>query len=377
MSSIELSDYRAEFPILEHQVQLSSCSQSALSMRVKKAINQYMDSWEKEGMDWMGWMEAVEASRVSFARLINAEVEEVAVVPSVSHAVSAIATSLEIKGDKNQVLVTDMDFPTIGHVWLAQKDMTVNFISSEQGQIPLEAYQKNIEDHTLITSISHVSYYNGFQQDIEQIARIAHAKGSYLFVDAYQSAGNVKIDVKQMGVDFLATGLQKYLLGIPGIAFLYVNKEVAKKLQPRVTGWFGQENPFAFDVERLEFAEGARKFDAGTPPMINGFAAQAALDFLLEVGMDRIEPHLKKLSRFALQYAAERGLAVRSPLDVQIKGSNTAIFVPNASEVEQRMKQRGIIVASRLNVIRIAPHFYNTEGDVKKAIDVLCEEIKV
>ncbi|MCD8510759.1 MAG: aminotransferase class V-fold PLP-dependent enzyme [Bacillus sp. (in: Bacteria)] len=367
------ADYRTKFPILKNKIQLSSCSQSAISVEVKEAINTYLKSWETEGMNWGGWMEAVEEAREHFATLINADPADIAVVSSVSHAASAIATSLNYEAYKNKIVLTDMDFPCIGHVWLSQQDRgaEISFIDADDNQIPLEKYETAITNETLLTSVSHVAYYNGFQQDIKEIARIAHSKGSLLFVDAYQSAGNVVIDVKDSDVDFLASGLQKYLLGIPGIAFLYIKKQVAEELKPKVTGWFGQGDPFAFSIKEVTYASGARKFDTGTPAMINGFAAKAGLKQLLDVGMEQVEPYLKELSDFTIQYALEKGLTVKSPLSAEWKGSSTAIYIPNASEMEGAMKQHGIIVSARKDVIRIAPHFYNTKEDIQEAVDLL------
>lgn len=374
MQQYPFAEYRERFPVLKNQIQLSSCSQSALSDQVKQAVQDYMKTWEEHGMDWGVWVDAVEEARAHFATLIHADIDEIAVVSSVSHAASAIATSLNFE-KRNKVVVTEMDFPCIGHVWLSQRarGANISFISSENFQIPLEKYEMIVDEKTLLTSIPHVSYYNGFQQDVKQIAEIVHRKGSYLFVDAYQSVGNVLLDVKEMDIDFLATGLQKYLLGTPGIAFLYIKREIADQLEPRITGWFGQSNPFLFDVTHLEYAAGARKFDSGTAPMINGFAARAALRFILEVGMERIAPYLKELSAFALQYAQEKGVKIISPTNVALKGSNTAIYIENAVEIEEKMKEKGVIVSSRRDVIRIAPHFYNTKEDIARAIDLLTE----
>ncbi|GAA0317117.1 aminotransferase class V-fold PLP-dependent enzyme [Bacillus carboniphilus] len=373
MESFPFKEFRKRFPILSEKIQLSSCSQSALSIDVQQAIQEYMTSWQEHGMDWGGWMEAVEEARQHFATLIHADVEEIAVVSSVSHAASSIATSLNFTDERGDIVLTDMDFPCIGHVWLSQRDRGANikFISSENHEIPLGSYESSIDERTLLTSISHVAYYNGFEQDLKSIADIAHRNGSYLFVDAYQSAGNVSINVKESGVDFLAAGLQKYLLGIPGLAFLYIKREVADRISPRLTGWFGQSNPFAFDIKNVEYAGGARRFDSGTPPMINGFAAKAALKLILEAGMEKIEPYLKELSQYTIDYAEEKGLTILSPTNVVHKGSNTAIYVPNASEVEQTLKEKGIIVSARQDVIRIAPHFYNTKDDIKTAVDAL------
>lgn len=366
---------RAYFPILNEQIMLSSCSQSALSRQVEEAIHSYLDTLRYTGMDWMRWMEEVEAAKQQFAKLINASPEEIAVLSSVSDSASSVASALDFTGQRNQIVITEMDFPSIGHVWQAQerKGAQVRFIPSQDQMIPLAYYNQAVGEQTLITSVPHVSYYNGFKQDLQKIASIVHEKGSYLFVDAYQSAGSVDIDVKAANIDFLAAGTQKYLLGIPGIAFLYVKKEVAEKLEPAVTGWFGRTNPFAFDIKCLDYAQGARRFETGTPPMINGYAAHAALRLLNEIGVEKIESYLGELSEKAVQYAGEKGLTVVSPHDRSQKASNTAIYVPEASKAEILLRERGIIVSARNDVIRIAPHFYNTEQEVMTAIDALAE----
>ncbi|MHA7138146.1 aminotransferase class V-fold PLP-dependent enzyme [Rossellomorea arthrocnemi] len=367
--------YRKEFPILQQYSQLSSCSQSSLHQDVKASVTEYMNSWELSGMDWDMWMTACEEARSQFAQLINAEPCEVAIVSSVSHAVSAIATSLKPQAQKNEILVTDFDFPTVGHVWLShQERFQINYLeANEDGTISLEDYEKTISDQTLLVSTSHISYYNGFKQNLSELSKIVHGNGSLLFVDAYQSAGQTPIDVKAMDIDMLSTGLQKYMLGIPGIAFLYIRKELAETLTPSITGWFGQNNPFAFDIRNSTYAGGARRFDSGTFPMINGFAAKAALNILLQLNMKEVENYLQSLSEVAIQSAKEAGLTLKSPLDVTRKGSNTALFIPNAGQAEKRMKEHGYIVSARNDVIRIAPHFYNTAAEVKNAIYALAE----
>lgn len=369
------SDYRKYFPILKTRVQLSSCSQSAISTLVQDAMNQYWESLLTEGMNWDRWMEKVNQAKKSFARLIGAESHEIAILASVSDIISSIVTSLSYNDDKSRIITTELDFPCIPQVLLAQERMgaKLSYIPSIDHMIPIEYYEKYITEDTILTCISMVSYYNGFKQDVKEIARIAHKKGSYLFVDAYQAAGNIPIDVKLMDIDMLATGTQKYLLGIPGIAFLYMKDEIAEQLRPRVTGWFGQENPFAFDNHNLIFASGTRRFETGTPPVINAYAATAAFDMLLEIGMDQIDRYLQELSYFSLAYGQEKGLKILSPMNTADKGSTTAFYVGDGNIVEQKMKEEGIIVSARKDVIRIAPHFYNTKDDIAYAIDQLAK----
>lgn len=375
MKMITTQEFRKNFPILKNKIQLASCSQSSMHLSVKDSIESYMESWEHDGMDWEKWVEASEQARILFAKQINAKPDEISIVSSVSHAAAAISTSLEPTKRRNKVVITDFDFPTIGHVWgSVGPGFNVEFIKqNEKGHNTLEDYANNLPDDLLLLSTSHVNFYNGYKQDIKQVSSIVHEKGGYLFVDAYQSLGQIPIDVKEMSVDFLAAGMQKYSFGIPGIAFLYINEHIANNLTPKITGWFGQSNPFAFDVRGKDYATGARRFDSGTFPMINGYAARAALNILDALDIREVEKHLQTLSKVAADELDKAGLVNSSQFSVNEKGSNTAVFVGDGNAVESALAKQGIIVAARKDVIRIAPHYYNTEDDIKTAI----QELKV
>src|SRR6185436_15485132 len=164
----------------------------------------------------------------------------------------------------------------------------VSLIPVDDGRIPLSAYDAAITRNTALVSACHGYFLNGFAQDLAGIAARAHAKGALLYADAYQTLGTLPVDVKALDVDFLAGGCLKFLMGIPGIAFLYVRRELIERLEPTVTGWFGRRNPFAFDVKGLDWADAASRFDAGTPPVINAYVAHAGLRLIDDIGVARI-----------------------------------------------------------------------------------------
>ena len=369
------SSFRKLFPILEHKVQLSSCSQSALSLPVRRAIDDYLEVWQTRGADWGYWMEQVDLARAEFARMIHADAADVAVLGSVSDAASSLASALRFDdADRRDIVTTTLDFPSICHVWLAQapRGARVRFVPGEAGSsTATERIADAIDARTALVSVSQACYYDGQLVDIAATGRAARRHDAIQFVDAYQSAGAIDIDVRKQDVDVLAAGAQKYLLGIPGIAFLYVRPELAQRLTPTMTGWFGRVNPFAFDPQGLDFAPGAARFNTGTPPMMCASVARASMQLLNEIGIAPIEAYLAQLSDVALEEARRLGLAVASPASPRAKGANTAIRVPNAPQVEARMLEAGYVVSARNDVIRIAPHFYNTAEDVTGALRAL------
>jgi selenocysteine lyase/cysteine desulfurase len=218
---------------------------------------------------------------------------------------------------------------------------------------------------------------NGFVQDTARIAARARQAGALSFVDAYQTLGTYPLDVRALGVDFLASGNLKFLMGVPGIAFLYVRPEIVDAMRPSVTGWFGRANPFAFDAKALDWAPTASRFDSGTPPVINAYIARAGMEIINTVGAAHIRAWHETLGRRLLDGGRARGLTLHGGNDMRRKTATTAFVVGNSHAVEEAMRARHIIPSARGDVIRLAPHFYSTLEDVDSALDVLAEVLKV
>lgn len=377
LSEAEIDKWRECFPILEHVAHLGNCSQGAQSKQVLAGINRYLDNWGGVGMDWDSWVEEVDAAKAEFAKLIGAEKEEIAVAASVSDLVSSIANSLDYTGKRNKIVVTDAEFPTVDYVWLANQrhGAKVDFIAvNENHQIDISEYERYIDENTLLTSATHVYYLNGFKQDPAKMAEIAHSKGSLFLLDSYQCLGTEPVDVKKMKIDILVSGCLKYLFGVPGIAFMYVNKELIQSLKPSVTGWFGQTNPFLFQTRYNDWANTASRFDTGTPPVLTGYAARAGLEIINQVGVEKIKDHVDMLSAYALSGCFARGLRTISPLDVSKKGGTTAIVCGDKVDshtMEKLLRDRNVIGSGRGEVIRFAPHFYTKVNEIDYALDMV------
>ncbi len=371
----DIDAWRARIPLVRHAIPMNNCSQAPQTDATRAAADAYLESWGRDGMDWDAWVEEVELARASFARLINADVDEVAVTSSVSHAASAFASALTFDGDRPRVVASAAEFPTVGHVWLAQESRgaQVEWVPlSVNATIDSAEYGSRIDERTRVVSACHAYFVNGFKHDIAEIAHVAHTRGALLFVDAYQTLGTEPIDVKALGVDALAGGTLKYLMSCAGIAFLFVRRDLAEQLRPTVTGWFGRANPFAFDATSLDWAAGARRFDGGTPPIINAYIARAGLEIIHEVGPTNIAAWTRALSERLVAGGAERGLTLSGTGNPACKAPTTAFVVgEDSASVERAMRARGVIPSARGNVIRLSPHFYSTFDDVDRALDTL------
>jgi selenocysteine lyase/cysteine desulfurase len=324
-------------------------------------------------MNWKGWLEVVSDSKAVFADLIRASAHEISIHTSLSHAIYSISTALDYSGYRNKIIVTEADFPTVIFIWKACRRLgfELDVVPVRKGGIDLNSYDERIDDRTLVTCVPHVYYQNGFKQDIRAIGTLARKRGSLFCVDAYQSLGTEPIDVEKDKIDFLACGNLKYLLGIPGVAYLYVRRDILPRLEPMATGWFGQENPFSFDIQSFVYAGDSRRMESGTPPVIAAYAARAGMEIISEVGPDRIKDWIDHLSRHTLSALEQRGLKTTSPEDTDKKSPVTAIEVPQPQTVETRLKEKGVIASARGNVIRFAPHFFTTPDDIDRALDIL------
>ena len=189
--------------------------------------------------------------------------------------------------------------------------------------------------------------------------------------DVYQSAGTTPLDVRQLGVDFMVGGTLKYLLASAGMAFLYVRADLISGLQPTAMGWFSQQDIFAMDHTANKPSSSARRFESGTPPIPNIYAAIAGLNFLQTLGVDVIESHIQMLTEALIEGAMRAGYSLMTPVQPQ---QHCALITIKSNDVHQlvnRLAAQGVITSSRDNNLRISPHFYNTLGDIEATLAAL------
>ncbi len=374
LTGAQLAAIRSRFPIFRSKVYLNSCSQGALSDTVEAGLKEYVASWHRHGSPWELWIEQYETARATFARFVGATPEEVAIVPSASAGINAVASALRFDRRKN-VVMGEFEFPTMGHVWLAQepRGAKVQFLKATDNRIPPESYERAVDRDTLIVPLTHVSFMNGFRAEVEKIARIAHANDALVMLDNYQDSGTRPIDVKALGVDFFVTGTLKYLLGPSGLAFLYVKEELITSLRPTISGWFAQSNPFAFNPKLFELAPTARRFESGTPPIPSIYGALPAFGLLRQIGLENVAGQIEKLSQALIGGAAALGIRMKTPADSV--GPLVVLQATDINAVVAKLAERDIVVSSRHDGLRVSFHVYNTLDDVRAVLQVLEENL--
>ncbi len=301
-------EIRSRFRIFQRKIYLNSCSQGALSDAVQAGLEDYIASWHEQGSPWETWVDHYEAARTAFAKFINASPDEVAIVTSASAGINSIASALSFR-ERNKVVMGEFEFPTMGHVWLAQRarGADVQFVSAEGNRIPSANYEKMIDRNTLMVPLTHVCFKNGFRSQVRPVTQIAHQAGALVMLDDYQDCGTRPVDVKAMDLDFYVTGTLKYLLGPPGLAFMYVRKDLISKLVPSITGWFAQTNPFAFDPQHIDLSPTARRFESGSPSIPNVYAAMPGFQIVAgNRNGERSNPH-QKTHAIAVELRARYG----------------------------------------------------------------------
>ena len=349
---------RNRFPILSRLTYLNSCSHGALSIDVREAYEQYLRDWEELGSPWELWDEKTEEARAAFAELVGAAATDVAVTTSLSAGVSGLASGLRFDGPRTKIVLSDVEFPTVGQIWHAQEARGARIVHTSD-------FESEIDEETLLVSLTHVSYRTGERLPVEEIARLAHERGALVFLDAYQSAGTIPLDIGALDVDFLAAGTVKYLLGSAGLAFFYARRSLVESIRPTTTGWFADEDVFAMDDRYYSPAPTAARFQSGTPPVPSLYAGLAGLRLVLEAGVERTSARIAELTQVLVDGTSRR---VVTP---EQRGALVCVEVDDPASVVERLQKQGVVTSWRDRSVRFSFHFYNDESDVEAALAAL------
>jgi kynureninase len=373
----ELLAYRDRFPILEDCVYLINHSLAAMPAAAEDNLREYARMWRERGIrSWgEGWWEMPVTVGDQLGRIMGGAPGTIVMHQNVTVAEEVVLScfrtdTLRDGGTRNRVVYEEANFPSVRYLYQAQPDLEVVTVQDDRAIVDA------IDERTLLVPISHVLFKNAEIQDIEPIIRRAHELGAYVVLDCYQSAGVVPFDLTALDVDFAVGGSVKWLCGGPGAGWLYVRPDLAERLEPTFVGWQGHARPFAFEPE-LEYAPGARRFLTGTPNVPALYAATAGYDVIEKVGVDRIRERSLRLTSLLMELLDDAGFEISSPREASRRGGTVLVRTPDAPAVHRELGERGIICDFRPDAgIRLGPHFYNSEEELRRTVTELVDVVE-
>ena len=369
----ELEAWRSEFPILQQRVYLNSCSLGALSRRSMGYLGEFQALWNGMGAAaWYElWLGRLDELRGRVGELLGARPGEVALSPSISAALASVASAVDYSR-RTRVVVAELDFPTQIYQWLVKPGVEVVRVPSDDGvSIPAERWAEYVDERTAVVATSHVFFSSGYIQELPAIAGVAHRAGALFVVDGYQAAGQIPVDPRASGADVYLAGPLKWLLGGPGLAYLWAREERIPELRPRIASWFGAQDQFLFRTDRFEFRDDARRFELGTPALPTAYTALGGLEIVLEAGMERIRARIAALTEDLLDRLRPLGHPLHVAAEPARRSGIVMVRVARAAEVVRRLGEEGIIVDHRAGHVRISPHFYNTVEENARVVERL------
>jgi selenocysteine lyase/cysteine desulfurase len=384
---VNVDEARNQIPLLKNTVYLDNAGAGPPPSSVRAAMQSFLDEWRDFGERWETWLLDVVKSRDLFAQLIGASVDDVACISNVSSGLGTIAGAMNLRSGGN-VVVSELNFPTNVYIWHALKQRglltEVRVLKAREGKVPLEDYERMIDDDTLAVSLDYVSWINGAKENISAITEIAHRHNALMLVDAFHALGVMPVDVKSLDVDVLVSGTYKWLMGPHGAAYLYVKPERLDDLEPAIVGWHGisdsviarvrgRQEIFGrpFDLSKTEPARDATRFEWGTWSVISVEGAKAALEFTLKYPPEERWPLIQRLNERLVGGLRKAGRRVISPLEKERRSGIVVFEVEGAGSVARRLLKEHVVVAPRVNTLRVSPHFYNTMDE----IDALLEKV--
>jgi len=374
----ELLKWRSEFPILEKTVYLISHSLGAMPRATYDQLHEYADAWATRGVRaWAeGWWDMPVTIGNEVARIIGADPGSVVMHQNVSICQSLILSCFEPTPQRNKIVYSELNFPSVMYVYEAHArsgKLRIETVKSDDGiTVPLERMLEAIDETTLLVPFSHVLFKSAFLQDAKAIIDKAHEVGAMVVLDTYQSAGTVPFSVKELNADFATGGSVKWLCGGPGAGYLYIRPDLQNKLQPKTTGWMAHENPFAFDTD-LHYASNVTRFLHGSPGIPALFAAKAGYAIINEIGVDKIRAKNTRQTEYLIQLAEDAGFQVTSPRDPAQRGGTITIAHEHAAPIAKELVRREFIIDFRPGAgVRISPHFYTTDRE----LELIIEEMK-
>jgi len=371
--------FRERFPTLADSTYLVSHSMGAPPLAARDALVEYWQEWAKDGPEaWNAWMPELEALADNLGKIFGAPAGSVSLAPNVSVLQAAIASSLDWRGARNEVIFEDLQFPSVTYVWKAWERFgaQVTRVPSDDGRtMSTERIVTAITEKTAVVVLSHAAYVSASVIDVPPIVARCREVGALFILDTYQTAGVYPFDVTALDVDIAVGGSHKWLCGGPGCGYIYVKSALRRKLEPSITGWMAHESPFAFEPAPIRLAWNQHRWNTGTPTVPGYLVARPGHDTILEAGLGNIRAHNIRLTTAIFGMADERGITSPTPREPTKRTGWVGLDFPGADRVTEALIAQRIFVDYRPGCgIRLSPHFYTSDDEIEgffTALDAL------
>ncbi len=366
------------FPTLADATYLVSHSMGAAPLAARAALLDYWQAWEREGPSaWNAWLPGIEAVADNLGRIFGAPPGSVSLTPNVSLAMAAIASSLELTSDRNEIVLEELQFPSVSYVWKAWERFGARLVvvpSHDRRSMSTDRLCSAIGERTAAVVLSHAAYQSGALIDVPAVSARCGETGALFVLDTYQTTGVVPYDATALGVDVMTGGSHKWLCGGPGCGYVYVRPALRDRLAPAVTGWMGHAEPFAFEPAPIRLAAGAARWNTGTPTIPGYLAAAAGHAAILAVGVAAIRDHNVRQTTALAEGALARGFSVATPLEPARRTGWIGMDFTGAERASEALAARRIFVDYRPGCgIRVGPHFYTSDEEIVAFFDAVDE----
>jgi kynureninase len=368
----ELLAYRDRFPTLRRGPYFAAHTLGPMPDTVPAALARFAQEWADQGVvAWYGWLDQLRGVAAVLEGLCNAPAGSVVLGPNVSVLAGQVLSCLDWSGPRSRLVTTDLEFPTCDYLYRAQETVgaKVDAVPSRNLTVDTDRLLEAIDEHTALVAVTHVTFRSSALLDAAAVAARAHQVGALVLLDAYQSAGTVPLDVQALDVDFVVGGSVKWLLGGPGTGYLYARPEVAAGLAPRMLGWFGHREPFAFRPSPIAYAPGAGRFVTGTPNVAAHVMAAEGYRIVAEAGVEAIRAKSQRQVARLLEGFQAQGAVVRGPADVRRRGGSVVVDFDGAEQATAELIRRGYTCDYRPGAgLRLGPHLYTTDEECDAVI---------
>lgn len=383
--SPDLAELRSQILAAEKWAYLDHAAVAPLPIPAKEVLQHWAEDTALNGNTvWLDWDKRVESARRAAAELINADIDEIALVNNTTQGINFVAEGLHWREGDNVVTLAN-EFPANLYPWMNQADRGVEtrLVPVDGGRVDLDRIAAACDSRTRVVSVSWVSYASGWRLDLDRLAEMVHDRGALLFVDAIQGLGVFELDVRRTPVDFISADGHKWLLGPEGAGVCFIRGENLEKLRPAAIGWRSVENPMDFERQRQPLRKTASRYEGGSQCLGALAAMGASIELLSRFGPRALSRRVIEITDYLCERLRGSGADIRTPREPlsQDKTSErdahksgiVTFAMPDGDPqaLRRRCLEGGVALSCRAGGLRASAHAYNNESDVERLIDVL------